>query len=724
MNRIFFLLALILITGFSLFPREGMWLPLLLEKYNIDEMQQKGLRLSAEEIYSINQASLKDAVVRIGGCSGVVVSDRGLVLTNHHCAYRAIQSHSTIENDYLTEGFWAMSEDEELPNPGLSVTFLVRMEDVTERILSVLDEDMDNEQRQEAVLTESRLIEKETVEDTRYRAEVNSFFYGNEYYLFVYDVFEDIRLVGAPPSSIGKFGGDTDNWIWPRHTGDFAFFRIYAENGKVPAQFSHSNIPYRSPVSAQISTGGVNEDDFTMVFGFPGSTSQYLTSHAVRLITEMSNPHNIRLRDERLRIMGNAMDINDTVRIKYASKFAGVSNAWKRWQGENRGLERLEALERKKRTEERFARWVESRPDLRESYSCLLPAFDSLYGELERYLLPRDYGREALYAIEIVRFVSDFIRVSDAMVDRDQEISAISPFLESTFNSFFTDYHKPVDREIFVSMLEMYRDNIETGFHPVFFDMVRDEFEDDFSAFADHVFSETVFVDRQDLAEMLESGAQDLPVLIEDDILVRIVRDIGKIHNEYVVPSFTRIEQQLEPLYRKYVEGLRMMKPDHVFYPDANRTPRVSYGLVKGYYPSDAVYYNSRTTLSGVIEKNRTGLPEYAIPEKLEQLHQSRDFGPWSADGEMRTNFIASNHTTGGNSGSPVFNAGGHLIGLNFDRVWEGTMSDIMFDPEMCRNISVDINYILFITDRFAGAGHLLDEMTFSDEPSMITSEK
>ncbi len=714
-RNLLFLLAFTAVS-FPVFPGEGMWLPSLLEKYNIEEMQRKGFRLSAEDIYSTDRPSMKDAVVRIGGCTGVVVSERGLVLTNHHCAYRAIQSHSSVDNDYLTDGFWAMTEDEELPNRGLTVTFLVRMEDVTERVLSVLDDGMDENQRQAAVNIISGILEDEAVEGTRYNAAVNSFYFGSEYYLFVYDVFEDVRLVGAPPSSVGKFGGDTDNWMWPRHTGDFAFFRIYADDENEPAPFSGENVPYRSPVHMPVSAGGVRENDFTMVFGFPGSTRQYLTSHAVDMLIRMRNPHSIRLRDERLAAMGREMERSDTVRIKYASKFASVSNAWKRWQGENRGLERLDAIERKRAIERRFAEWVEGSPERMSRYSGVLPGLDSLYSLLEHFTLAFDYGQEALYAIEAVRFVNDFLRLTETRTDLRQgtDPARLTSVLSQVSGNFFRDYHQPVDRRIFSMMLTMYRENIDEEFHPAFFGEVTTGFDSDFDRFADHVFSESAFVTPRGVADLLYVLEQDAagPDLLEDDIFVRIVGDIRAVYNENVISEWNSLNDQLTPLYRLFVEGLREMEPERAFYPDANRTLRVAYGQVRGYYPRDAVYYNKYTTLSGVMEKNLTGDPDYNIPDRLRELYDAGDMGRWTVNGEMRVGFIASNHTTGGNSGSPVINGDGHLIGVNFDRVWEGTMSDIMFDPAKCRNISVDVNYILFITEMFAGAGHILEEMT------------
>jgi hypothetical protein len=690
-----------------------MWLPMLLEKYNIEEMQQKGFRLTAEDIYSVNQASMKDAVVRIGGCTGVVISGSGLVLTNHHCAYGSIQSHSSVANDYLTDGFWAMSGGEELPNPGLTVTFLVRMEDVTEKVNEWLHDDMAEDERQAAILLAYSTIEKEAVEGTRFTANVNAFYYGSEFYLFVYDIFEDVRLVGAPPSSIGKFGGDTDNWMWPRHTGDFSFFRIYADADNKPSSYSEENVPFKSPVFLPVSTRGVSEGDFTMVFGFPGVTSRYLTSHAVRLITEFTNPHSISLRDRRLEIMDRHMAKDDVVRIQYASKYAGVSNAWKKWKGENLGLARIDGVGKKKAIEREFANWASNGPE-RNSYTYLMPAFDSLYDQLEKYTLPRDYGREGLYAIEIIRFVNEFSRLLEIHTSGtgEQDLPGVTDLLRSSAERFYRNYHLPIDRDVFTAILEMYRQNIDAEFYPAFFRTIDDEFNSDIGLFAGYVFNASVFSDKERVMQMIDILDVSEISGISDDPLMLLAKDIRSVYENKVVPAYNDINDQITVLYRDYVEGLRLMEPEKNFFPDANRTLRVTYGNVEGYQPRDAVWYNHYTTISGKMEKHSTGIADYDVPLQLIELYENKNFGDWDVDGNIRVAFIASNHTSGGNSGSPVINGDGHLIGVNFDRVWEGTMSDIMFDPDRCRNISVDINYVLFITDRFAGAGYLLDEMT------------
>ncbi len=695
--------------------QEGMWLPFMLHE-NIEDMREKGFMLGADDVYHTERPSLKDAVIRIGGCTGVVVSEEGLVLTNHHCAYRAIQSHSTVESDYLGDGFWAMSREEELPNPGLTATLLVRMEDVTERVLSHLNDDMTDDERRRVIRRVSGEIEGEAVEGTRYRASVDSYYYGNEFYLSVYDVFEDVRLVGAPPSSIGKFGGDEDNWMWPRHTGDFTFFRIYAGEDNEPASHDPGNKPYNPPVHATVASESPKEGDFTMVYGFPGSTNQYLTSHAVRIIKEIRNPHNIELRTRRLEAMESAMRESRKVTIQYAAKQSGVSNAWKRWQGENRGLARLDAVERKLELEREFIEWVSDSPERQSRYGDLMTRFEELYSEMEYLTMPYDYMREGLLAVEILGFAGQFADLADMYrPDLEEEmLERIRERIEASKESFFRDYHEPIDRDIFTEMIYMYRENVDTAFHPGFFREIEIDFDGDIEAYTTYVFNNSVFTCEEELSYMTDNISGKINETIAVDPLYRIFSDAREVYAA-VLPRYMEINTELNGLYRFYVEGLREMKESELFYPDANRTLRVSYGNVRGYYPRDAVFYSHYTTLGGVIEKNASGAEDYETPAKLIQLYEEGDFYPYSTDGKVRVCFIASNHTTGGNSGSPVFNAYGELIGLNFDRVWEGTMSDIMFDPDQCRNISVDMSYVKFITDRFAGAGYLLDELTIAE---------
>ena len=713
MKTVFLILSFLFLMIRPLFSDEGMWLPLLLEKYNIEDMQQKGFRLTADDVYSINKTSIKDAIVRIGGCTGVMVSGEGLLLTNHHCGYRDIQSHSTVESDYLTHGFWAMDRSQELPG-NMSATFLVRMEDVTSEILSELDNQMSERERQIKVFSVSRRLEAKAVEGTRYRSNVAPFFYGNQYFLFVYDVYEDVRLVGAPPSAIGKFGGDTDNWMWPRHTGDFAYFRVYATTNNEPAKYSPDNVPFKPLNFLPVSMEGVEEGDFTMVFGYPGTTQQYLTSQAVELITEVSNPHKIRLREIRLGIMSREMIQDPAVRIQYSSKYASVANAWKRWIGENKGLRRLNALEEKRRQEAGFQAWAaeDLESERYQKYGSLMEAFAHQYNMLEEYIRPNDFSREALRAIEVISFASRF-RNLVAMMERGEEKEELereAGRLKANAASFYKDYHVPIDRKVFMEMITEYRKHIDDKYHLPVFQVIDDQYKGQLDRYADKVFQKTIFTDQGKLFPILEQLTKRNLKQIKQDPVYELAKQANAIIDQLNLQT-SIIEFTLSGLYRRYLVGLMDMQNDRIFYPDANRTMRVAYGHVEGYTPLDAVYYSHYTTLAGIMEKDNQDVYDYEVPEKLKTLYEQKDYGSYGRDGSMPVAFIATNHTSGGNSGSPVLNADGHLLGLNFDRAWEGTMSDIMFDTDRCRNISVDIRYILFITDKYAGAGHLIDEM-------------
>lgn len=696
----------------GLFADEGMWLPLLLEKLNIKDMQEKGLKLSAEDIYSINQASLKDALVIFGGgCTGELISEEGLLITNHHCGYGAIQSHSSVENDYLTDGFWAMSREDELPNPGLSVKFLKRMEDVTDAVLKGVKKRHDEAKRQEIIEKNIAAIRAKTVEGTHYKAVIKPFYYGNEFYMFVYEEYTDVRLVGAPPSSIGKFGGDTDNWMWPRHTGDFSLFRIYANKENKPADFAEGNVPYHPKKHLPISLKGIEKGDFTMVMGYPGSTEQFLTSHAVELIMNQRNPHRINLRTQRLAIMNQYMEQSAAVRIKYASKYARVSNSWKRWQGENRGLKRLNAITVKEALQKDFTKWAQADGKRAKRYGELLSQFDDIYSQMGSYAMAIDYYREAVRAIEVLQFSAYFERLINMAENDAEKMGEYSNALANYALGFYKDYESTIDREVAKSLLPTYQSNVAEAYFPEFLSkQLRDK--GSYDAYVDYLFANTVFTDKEAVIALLQKKDKKAIVALKEDPVYNLYVAFADLLKEQVEPKYYALNEQLDKLYRLYVEGLRKMKSDEVFYPDANFTMRIAYGEVKGYQPRDGVDYRYYTTLSGVIAKDDPAVYDYDVPEKLKALYVEKNYGQYGVNGTMPVAFIASNHTSGGNSGSPVINGEGHLIGVNFDRNWEGTMSDIMYDPSQCRNITLDIRYALFIIDKFAGAGHLVDEMT------------
>ena len=680
---------------------EGMWLPSLISQ-RIADMQQKGCHLSAEDIYNINEASLKDAVVLFGrGCTGELISPEGLLLTNHHCGYGYIQKHSSVEHDYLKDGFWAMTRNEELPNKGLSVSFLERMEDVTDIILKGYDSSMSEEQRRKIVSANSSdLIHRSEQAGNGIRASVEALYYGNQYFLFIYREYKDIRLVGAPPSAIGKFGGDTDNWMWPRHTGDFSIFRIYADKDNNPAEYSRENIPYKPKKYLHISTRGIREGDFTMVYGFPGRTQEYIHSEAVRYIEEVGDPHKIALRTLRLDIMSMYQAQSQKVRIQYSSKHAGVANAWKKWQGEVKGLRKMKTVAVKKAYEAKFDRWAKG-----GEFDGVVSKLDSLYKVLQPYAFASDYYSETVRSSEVGNFAMSIARL---FTDNGFNAARAAELSET----FFKDYHMPVDKDIFVAMMKAFGKNMPEDFKPEYYQKQIRKFKT-VEKWADDIFGKTIFTDAEKVARLTP---KDRKKVINDPATV-FFNEFTKWYYNDIRPCFSSLSEEIQLLNRDYMRGqmvyARTQRQAKDFYPDANLTLRVAYGHIKGYSPADAIYYKPSSTMQGIMQKDNPDIFDYNIPQRLRDLYALKDFGPWTDEtGYVPVCFLATNHTTGGNSGSPILNAGGQLIGINFDRVWEGTMSDLVYDPEICRNIALDIRYVLFTIDRLAGAGHLIEEMT------------
>ena len=653
MKRSILLVALVALLVQPVKADEGMWLPALISQ-RISDMQAKGFRLTAEDIYSVNQASLKDAVVLFGGgCTGELVSDRGLLFTNHHCGYSYIQKHSSVEHDYLKDGFWALSQADELPNPGLTVRFLERMEDVTAIVLKGYKQKMTEEQRQALVEKNAKkLKEQAEKEGNGIKVSVEALFYGNQYFLFVFREYRDVRLVGAPPSSIGKFGGETDNWMWPRHTGDFSIFRIYAGPDNLPADYSESNVPYRPKKSLTISRAGVKEGDFTFVYGCPGSTQEYVHSEAVRYIQDVSDPEKIALRTTRLNIMKKYMDQSQAVRIQYSSKYASVANAWKKWQGEEKGLRKNKIVERKQEYEKRFEEWARG-----TRYEWLTEMLYNLYTQRNPIYRAYEYYNETVRTIERLKLVN-------GRLDKK-------------------DYYQPIDEETFVAMMTAFDQNLDDSYKPEYFLQKRAEFGT-MEAWKDALFA-------------------------NDELARELSNAINEFYSTKLAPQVSELGKAINLRYRDYMQGQMEFENEKTFFPDANLTLRVAYGHVEGYRPVDAVYYTPVSTLRGIIEKDNPEIFDYNIPQVLRDIYARGGFE------NQPVCFLATNHTTGGNSGSPILNADGHLIGINFDRVWEGTMSDLAFDPEICRNISIDVRYLLFIIKEVGHADYLFNEMTFAD---------
>ncbi len=707
------LLGFILLLNVPMKADEGMWLLPLLKKLNIEDMQKKGFKLSAEDIYSINQASLKDAIVIFGGgCTGELISDQGLILTNHHCGYGAIQQHSTVENDYLKDGFWAMSKEEEIPTPGLRVTFLKYIKDVSEEVNAELNDEMTEDERAQKINEIGTKIEDEATADNEYTARVQSFFEGNQFFLLVYEVFPDVRMVGAPPSSIGKFGADTDNWMWPRHTGDFSLFRVYAdENGK-PAEYAPDNKPLKPKHHLPVSLKGVENGDFTMIMGYPGGTDRYMTSWGVKETMEIINPTRIDVRTVKQDIMMKDMKADEKVRIQYASKYSRSSNYWKYSIGQNKGLKRLKVIEKKEMTEKDFRNWVSEKPEREEKYGEALSLIKNAYENRRPYQQSMAYLQEAFFrGPEIVMFsgiLSDLVQMMDSEEENKEAVAKEIESIKERASEFYKDYNAPTDKKILAALFELFADRVKAEHHPAIIKTIEEEFDGDYKAYAAYVFDNSIFASQDKLNAFLDDPKKEV---VENDPAFKAMMDIRSKYFE-IMQSYREYAQNLNKGKRLFMDGLMQMQEDKKFYPDANFTMRLTYGEVGDYYPKDAVHYDYYTTLKGVMEKEDPNDDEFIVPEKLKELYKTKDYGRYGEGDVMKLGFISDNDITGGNSGSPVMNGNGELIGLAFDGNWEAMSGDIAFEPELQRTISVDIRYVLFVIDKFAGAGHLVDEMT------------
>jgi hypothetical protein len=712
------LIFIVIVTVFFNFFRaeadEGMWLLPLINELNIATMQQMGLQLTADQIYNVNASSLKDAVGALdyGSCTSELISPDGLLLTNHHCGFDEIQYHSSVEHDYLKNGFWAMTREEELPNPGKTISFIIRMDDVSERINAVLTDDMSEEERKDTISDISEQIKLEATEGTHYEARVEEFFGGSRFFLVVLETFKDVRLVGAPPESIGKFGHDTDNWMWPRHTGDFSMFRVYTGPDGKPAEYSPENIPLKSKYYLPVSIKGIKQDDFTMVIGFPGTTNRYMTSWEIDQISKIDNPNRIKIRGIRQELMMKDMMSSDDLYIKYASKYSNSSNYWKYSIGQNEGIKNLDLINRKIQVENQFRDWVSESTERTEKYGEALDLISQAVTGRQDIHHARQYLIESLVAgVDFVNFAAQFVQLFVSMLDKPddtQEIQEVVSGMQKDISDYFKDYNAATDKKITVAMLKLFAENVKPEFHPDFFATISKKYKNDYQKYVDDIFKKSIFVDQNRLDTYLKSP--DVKSLQKDPafrIAMSVYRKYFELDDQYQL-----FEANLNKGHRLLVSGLMEMQKDKVFYPDANSTMRLTYGRVGDYQARDAVHYEYFTTLKGVMEKEDPNNPEFVVDKHLKELYNSSDYGRYGMGDVMPVCFTTNNDITGGNSGSPVINGQGQLVGIAFDGNWEAMSSDLAFEPLLQKCISVDIRYVLFIIDKFAGATNLIQEMT------------
>ena len=695
------ILAILFLYTSSLFAKEGMWLPFLLQQMNEKEMKSMGLKITANDIYSVNQGSLKDAVVIFGGgCTGEVISNQGLVLTNHHCGYGTVQGLSSVDHNYLTQGFFAPNQAGELPCPGLSVTFMIRFDDVTGRVNQGIEEGMPDTMRNRLQLKNIELIEKEAKAKTGYDAQVKSYFYDNTYYLILSEKYTDIRLVAFPPNGIGKFGGDTDNWAWPRHTGDFGLFRIYASPQNKPAAYSAANIPYKPRKSFTLNIQGVKQNDFTMVYGFPGRTSEYLTHEGVNEVMNVLDPARIALREKRLGIMEEAMKRDEKTFIQYASKQAGIANYYKKWKGEMIGLTINNAVEKKKSEEVLFRKWVNEDAKRKATYGSVLDSIAACYTRQEPIIKLNEYINEAIWAAELVKKGALLGQIKSA-ADTVASLDSLNRY-SSELSTFLNSMDVITDQKFASTLYKMYADAIAP--------------HDFISApHIEKIYSTSYLSSIDKMNQLLAfKTKQEIKAAIDADAAYQTWHYYDSIQKTNLV-KLKASSYRINSFYGRYLKALQEYKKGKQFYPDANSTMRVTYGKVEGVQPQDGVTYNYFTTLDGAVRKHNPAVEEFQLPSRMLDLYASKDYGAYAIQTPKGKTvplaFLASNHTTGGNSGSPVLNAKGELIGTNFDRIWEGTMSDILFDPNLCRNITLDIRYTLFVIEKFGQAKWIVDEM-------------
>ena len=717
MKKVLFIVFALLSTSIVR-ADEGMWLLSLLGK-NIEQMQAQGCKLTAEDIYSVNKASLKDAIVGLGNagrpfrhfCSGEIISDKGLVLTNHHCGFGVIQKHSTLEHDYLSDGFWAYDMKDELLNPGITASILQRMEDVSDKVNAVLNDNMTEEERAQAIAVISKQLSTEAVKGTNLQAQVIDMFEGNQFFLLVYKIYQDVRLVGAPPQSMGKFGGDTDNWVWPRHTADFCMMRIYTAPNGEPAPYSPNNVPLKPKHHLPVSAKGVQDGDFAMIMGFPGTTDRFLTSFGLKETMDVTNDIRYKVRTEKLRVMKEGMNADPKTRIQYASKHAQCANYWKYSHEQNIALKNLNTMGEKEKIEREFTAWVNADPARKAKYGNALTMIKEGYEAMHPYNEAMNYMQEAglqgaespLFAVRVSNTLKAYYDEKTPEMIKERMMEAI----KGNAQEFFKDYNKDVEKNLIAVMFKMYGDNVAEEWHPEVIKMINKKYKGNYEKYAKEVSDKSIFTDQ----------ARFDAFLAKPD-MKKLEKDPGYIMGSSLFETYQKLGGATEEMRTKvakgdrlFVRGLMEMQPEKVWAPNANSTIRLTYGNVKSYKPRDAVFYDYYTTLTGVIEKEGPKGTEFEVPQKLKDLYYAKNFGRYGAD-NISVNFITNNDITGGNSGSPVINAYGELIGTAFDGNSEAMSGDIDFEENLQRCINLDTRYMLFIVDKLANAQNLIDEMT------------
>ncbi len=712
MKKISRFLLLLLALNTNAKADEGMWLLPLLKQLNEADMQALGMQLTTEDIYSVNHSGLKDAIMIFGGgCTGEFISPEGLLLTNHHCGYGVIQQHSAVENDYLKNGFWAKDRASEIASPGLSIKLLHRIDDVTSQVLLHLTDTMSEEVRQDSIMTAIQSLKKD--EDSTLLVSIKPFFSGNAYYRLAYREYKDVRLVGAPPSSIGKFGADTDNWMWPRHTGDFSLFRVYAAPDGSPAEYAERNVPFQPKQHLKISMKGAQNNDFAMIIGFPGSTNRYLNARGIEQRMQIHNQTLIDVRGVKQKIWLEDMQKDREVNIKYASKYARSSNYYKNSIGMNRQLKRLKVLEQKRALEAEFQAWADATPERNSEYGTVLEKLNRAYEKREADYARAIYIRETLLSgIELFRFalkaesLEKLLQNKDDNKDESPIIKAVNTLREDA-EVFYKNYHAATDQRTSTAMLQLFQRGPGEDAMPIFFTRIKRKHKNE-EAYTARLFAKSIFADKAKLMAFLDNPQASK--LTKDPALIG-AKAVQAAYNE-TMKRLSLHKQEISAGQRLFEKGLHEMLSHKKFYPDANFTMRLSYGTVGDYKPADGVHYDYYTTLKGVMEKENPESWEFQVPHKLKELYETQNYGKYAdADGTLHVCFITNNDITGGNSGSPVLNAKGELFGLAFDSNWEGMSGDIAFEPYLQRVVNVDIRYILFIIDKFADAGYLISEM-------------